>query len=438
LELKELRNSDTFCVLPWMHLYKNMDNSIKLCCVDKGGPIGSLENNTIEEIRNSKEFVDLRESFLKGEKLDRCKECWQWEKNGYRSYRQSNNQDYIEQFPEEVKADEPIQITYLDYRPSNLCNLACKICSPRFSSKLIDPWAQLGRISDEEKSHLTKLNTNRIDVNTVKKYFSDIKYIYFAGGEPLIADDHWDLLKFFHSKNPGDIRVKYNTNLTKLEFKGMHVKDYWKDFKKIQIGASLDGYGVEFEHLRTGAKWDQVVFNLEQLKTMAAQVKDSLLQKGMFEGNNRGIELYCDSTVGWLNLKSVFKLHKFLVENEYVILDDNNYNKLLAKPLNFPYGASLLCTPPELKEELLESIEEYRVWAKSVYPFDPTSWMNDLDSLVNFINDSVYREKELTNWLEISAFLDDKYKLDTTDAFVFKSESWNKKFKELYFNKKLL
>ena len=412
-----------------------MDNSVKLCCVDKGNPIGSLSENSIEEVRNSKEFNELRKSFLNGEKLDRCKECWSWEKNGYNSYRQSNNKDYIDLLPEEIFYDQPVDITYLDYRPSNLCNLACKICSPRFSSKLIDPWLQVGDITKQESLDLAKFNVNRIDVETVKKDFSHVKNIYFAGGEPLIADDHWNLLEYFSNNNPKDIRIKYNTNLTKLEFKGKKVEDYWYKFNKVQIGASLDGFGKQFEHLRTGASWDTVVANLERLKTLSEKVQNDLNEEWGYPKKNMGIEVYCDATVGWLNLKSVFKLHKFLYDNDYVLLDDPYYNKLLAKPLNFPVGASLNQTPPELREELLESIEEYRSWVLSVYPFDPANWMKDLDSLVSYIKNSKYNEKDLVKWVKISKHLDDRYKLNTPEAFKFDSDAWNKKFSDIYYNK---
>lgn len=434
METKKLLENDSFCVLPWMHLYKNMDNSVKLCCVDKGSPIGSLSENTVDEIRNSEEFTKLRKSFLNGEKLDRCTECWSWEKNGYQSYRQSQNKDYGADLPEHIFEDEPLEITYLDYRPSNLCNLACKICSPRFSSKLIDPWLQVGQIKPDEASDLAKFNVNRIDVNTVKKDFSHIKSIYFAGGEPLIADDHWNLLDYFSKTNPKEIKIKYNTNLTKLDFKGKKVEDYWDKFNIIQIGASLDGFGKQFEHLRTGASWNEVISNLERLKLLSNNIQDNLNKEYGYNVKNRGIDIYCDATVGWLNLKSVFKLHKFLYDNQYIVLNNPHYYKLLAKPLNFPYGASLACTPPELKSELLESIDQHKDWVKSVYEFDPTNWLVDLDSLKTSIDNSEYKKEELVEWLSISKHLDTKYKLNTPKAFKFENDNWNIKFTEMYNN----
>ena len=71
---KELLQNDNFCILPWMHLYKHQDNTVRLCCVDKGEPIGNLETETVDEIRNGEAAVSLRQQFLDGEKPERCSE----------------------------------------------------------------------------------------------------------------------------------------------------------------------------------------------------------------------------------------------------------------------------------------------------------------------------------------------------------------------------
>ena len=110
---KELLENDSFCVLPWMHLYKHQDNNVKLCCVDKGDSIGSLETQTVDEIRNSEIAINLRQQFLDGEKPDRCSECWTQEDRGYTSYRQNFNEDFYRDYDNDsltFKADEPLPI----------------------------------------------------------------------------------------------------------------------------------------------------------------------------------------------------------------------------------------------------------------------------------------------------------------------------------------
>ena len=428
--------SKTFCILPWLHLYKHTDDSIKLCCTDKGDSLGSLKSQSVDEIRNSEEFTKIRESFLKGEKLDRCKECWAHEKSGYESYRQSSNFSYRDLIKEteEFKPAETLNIKYLDYRPSNLCNLACKICSPRFSTKLIDPWIKANQLSEEEGSKLTKLNNSRVSLDTVKDNLDNLDSVYFAGGEPMITQGHWDLLDMISIKNPESIRLKYNTNLTKLSFNGYNIGEYWPKFKKVMIGASLDGYGTQFEHMRTGGKWNIIIENLNTLKQLSIDTDQKIIKKYGKSREDMGIELFCDSTIGWLNLKSVFKLHKFLVEHEYIKLDSKYLTKLGVKPLNYPFGASLDNTPLELREELIKEVEDYKTWFENVYPYGKESWESNVNSLIKKIKNSKYEEKELKQWLKLTKILDKKYKLYTPEAFKFNNEDWNKKF-ELMYNK---
>jgi hypothetical protein len=39
----------------------------------------------------------------------------------------------------------------------------------------------------------------------------------------------------------------------------------WQAFRKIQIGASIDGYGAVFEYQRYPARWDKVLHNIEKV-----------------------------------------------------------------------------------------------------------------------------------------------------------------------------
>ena len=431
---KELLQNDNFCILPWMHLYKHQDNTVRLCCVDKGEPIGNLETETVDEIRNGEAAVSLRQQFLDGEKPERCSECWTQEKRGYGSYRQNFNGDFLrDKWSEdlEFRADKTLPLYYLDYRPSNLCNLACKICSPEYSTKLIDPHLELGTINKADAARMSKYSKNRVSFETVLNNIQDVDFLYFAGGEPLITDDHWDILDVLVEREHFDLHIKYNTNLTRFEYKGKHVKDYWKKFKRVHVAASLDGCGEGLEHMRTGAKWDDIVKNLNTLKRLVQQKKIEVKEQWGYPKKNYGIQLNIDSTVGWLNLESVFKLHRYLVAEGHVILDDENWTKLVAKPLIFPYGSSLSNTPPELKEELLESIENHKDWLKRVYPFKE-NWLPEMQALENTVKSSRYNEDNLLDWIRWHVVLDKRYNLNTPKAFQFKNKDWNKKFYELY------
>ena len=46
--------SETFCILPWVHLHSWPNGTTKLCCLsDNAGDVGDLTKNTITEIQNN-------------------------------------------------------------------------------------------------------------------------------------------------------------------------------------------------------------------------------------------------------------------------------------------------------------------------------------------------------------------------------------------------
>ena len=52
-----------------------------------------------------------------------------------------------------------------------------------------------------------------------------IEQIYWAGGEPILMDEHWGIMNRLVEMGKTDIRIFYNTNFTTLEYKGQSVLD---------------------------------------------------------------------------------------------------------------------------------------------------------------------------------------------------------------------
>ena len=92
-----------------------------------------------------------------------------------------------------------------------------------------------------------------------------IEEIYWVGGEPLMWDTHWEVMKELvdsgHSKN---VTVRYNTNLSVIEKNGIRLYDLLPHFKSVNLCASIDGTGENVEYVRTGISWDKWLSNFEQ------------------------------------------------------------------------------------------------------------------------------------------------------------------------------
>jgi hypothetical protein len=63
-----------------------------------------------------------------------------------------------------------------------------------------------------------------------------------------------------HAKN---VTVRYNTNLSRVEYKGVKLFDLLPHFKHVNICASIDGVGEIGEYIRTGLKWSDWLENFK-------------------------------------------------------------------------------------------------------------------------------------------------------------------------------
>ena len=92
--------SKTFCVLPFVHLATHPNGDVSPCCdsslyhPSNGDGNMNLNTHTIDEIRNSKTFTELRESMINGERHSACNYCWEMEDSGITSRREGENDNY--------------------------------------------------------------------------------------------------------------------------------------------------------------------------------------------------------------------------------------------------------------------------------------------------------------------------------------------------------
>jgi sulfatase maturation enzyme AslB (radical SAM superfamily) len=94
---------------------------------------------------------------------------------------------------------------------------------------------------------------------------SHCQYIYFAGGEPLLNSQHYELLAHLINNNI-DPRLQYSTNMTVLGTKDYSVKDFWPYFTDIRVNASIDVVGENISSVRSGAKWKVIERNLNWMR----------------------------------------------------------------------------------------------------------------------------------------------------------------------------
>ena len=262
--------SKTFCILPWIHFYANPDGTVLPCCIgDHRRPLGNVQQNSVTEVWNSEKFKSLRLNMLAGNRCDECSSCYKSEDAGVKSFRQSVNRDYAEflNFSDETNEDgslDTMKLKYLDIRWSNICNFKCRSCSSTYSSS----WATEDNKQGQSKKVFIFAGGENNDslYDQLRPYYSEVKEIYFAGGEPLLMDKHYDMLNYLIETGNTDIKIRYNSNLSSLSFKNTSVIDLWKKFSNVHLNVSLDSWGNRAEYIREGTVWTTLEANIKKIK----------------------------------------------------------------------------------------------------------------------------------------------------------------------------
>jgi radical SAM protein with 4Fe4S-binding SPASM domain len=270
-------DSDSFCILPWMHFHLSPNGEVHSCCrTDFENPLGSFEKNSLKEIWNQQPIRELRLQMLQGKKVSNCEDCYQQERNNQISMRKSSNENWKSYYKlvKETKPDgtvETFEPAYLDLRFNNICNYKCRTCGPHFSTSWFDDFEQLNWPIDEKKKTPAK-NEDKL-WNELLDIVPHVKQIYFAGGEPLIQKDHYTFLDHLQRMGRKDIILCYNTNLSTLNFGGKNILDYWNKFDDVWVHASIDGILKKGEYIRKGMVWDELYQNRMKIKEKCPNVK---------------------------------------------------------------------------------------------------------------------------------------------------------------------
>jgi MoaA/NifB/PqqE/SkfB family radical SAM enzyme len=268
-----LNESKTFCMFPWLHLNATPKGDVYPCCSnDYTTPVGSTKTNTLKEIFNNDKMKNLRLDMLNEQKNPICEFCYKHETAGPHSFRNYSKEQFGKYFDDLVPNTSPegsvdqFKMRYFDIRFSNICNFKCRTCGSEFSSK----WGEEMRKNyDPDHPVLIHVDDNRGNVlSEVLEHIENIDLAYFAGGEPLITDEHYIMLEEMIRKNRTDITLRYNTNASNIKYKQNDVLDLWKHFKRVELSCSIDHYGERAEYLRKGTDWGKVESNLLKFREL--------------------------------------------------------------------------------------------------------------------------------------------------------------------------
>jgi len=270
--------------------------------------------------------------------------------------------------------------------------MRCRTCGPDLSSQWFEDAvdSKYNRTPEQKILQIRKGNTAFME--QFDPYLDTVEKIYWAGGEPLIMDEHWYIMNKLVELGKGTagspLRIFYNTNFSKLTYKDFDAIELWKNFDNLSIGASLDASGKKAEYLRKGTKWSETLDN-------RWRVRDELKQ--------HDFNISC--TVSMFNVLDVCDFYREMCDIGFIEPKDFGVNILLGKSI---HRATVL--PKHMREEAQRRIEETLDWIDGQ---DPVGRVTDtFKSLHQFLDgddsdklaDSMAEAKEMDRFRDETLF----------------------------------
>ena len=337
-----LMKSKTFCMIPWTHIHGFPTGEAYPCCLgEMQHPIGNMRTNTLEEIWNGDAYKDMRQNMLNDNSCKECTRCYEQEEQGFFSMRNSSNKHFghhIDKVDQGVNPD--FKLVYWDIRFSNQCNMKCRSCGPMFSSLWYDDHVKMhGKAPNHKRIEWAGKNKNDIWEQMIP-HIDCIEQIYFAGGEPLIMQEHYNILKELVKREKFHVKLIYNTNFSITTWKDLDVLEMWKLFDSVSIGASLDAMGERAELMRSGTVWSETLANRDRMLKVCPNV-----------------DFYISPTVSLMNIDHVVDFHKDWINRGFLKPQDLNVNILQS-----PEWYRADCLPQTLKNNITKKIQEHIEW----------------------------------------------------------------------------
>ena len=238
------------CSLLWNHVRVHVDGTVLPCCQFQANELSSdypeipKLSDGIDAAFNSDLFERIRSDMEQGMQPNACRKCYHLEKHSINSMRLEFNKRYNTEDKKLrcIKVDTSTDSALLDYYDSDL---------------------------------------------------SELDYIKFVGGEPMIDKNHEPFLSKLFSKSDKDISLRYYTNGTVKPSK--QVIEFWKSAKSVEIYFSIDGVGRVNEILRPPHKWETIVDTIEYFKSIECV----------------NFEFYIHTVVSCANIKHLLPLIQF-------------------------------------------------------------------------------------------------------------------------------
>jgi pyruvate-formate lyase-activating enzyme len=248
-----LKTNKSLCVYPWINLLQNF-SSASQC---QKNPIPLCRIDSIGDWSTAPGFTDIRNNMLQGVAMpDNCNLCYERETNGGESARQFESLEWAMRLKLKTEKDlsKITSPVLYEIRPSNKCNLMCRMCSPDLSSL----------IEKEQKKHTQfKIWQTRLaDYPYDKIDWATIENVYWSGGEPTVMPEFYAFLRKCIEQKHTDFDLTIGTNGMKISDT---LLDLLRDFPQVTFSVSFDGYKKVNDYIRWKSDFDTIRNNCNRI-----------------------------------------------------------------------------------------------------------------------------------------------------------------------------
>jgi sulfatase maturation enzyme AslB (radical SAM superfamily) len=345
-----MANQKIFCSTPWTKLHIYWDGSYGVCCQEYTKPYDTqysskfnLATMTLNEWYSSVPMQEIRKQMLGDKHLNLCYRCYGDEKSNHESLRIKENFKSViftehafkksyEQTPlykifEKSRTSGLTSALPIDWHVDlgNECNLACKMCNPRASSKIAAHYKRWN-ILDSTTSIFSNWTKNEKAWTNFLNGIKEVPYlnrIHFIGGEPLLNKKFESIIDFLIKFKP-DVSVSFTSNGTIIK---QSLLDKLSLLRSCDIEISIESINKTNNYIRQGSNVEELLHNIEIINRQ----------------KNDRLNLVLSTVPQLLNVNSYYEIINWCLENR-VALQGN----VLWRPIYLRIGV----LPKEIREKI--------------------------------------------------------------------------------------
>ena len=400
-EIAEVSGTETFCVLPWIHMATRPNGDMRLCCTSNASGAGdnhevglvkmedgkpaNFGKHTPLEAWNNDYMKSVRTTMLNGEIPASCTGCFKEESQGIVSkriwetgtwHRDDNGVD-IPELIRQTKEDGtvPEDLKYLDLRLGHTCNIKCIMCSPHDSSKWVADHKKLipvlqdpevkRQMQWDRKTFNNKWHEKDSFWKEINAQIPNLRQVYFAGGEPLMIKEHKMFIKEIIRQGYQDkILLRYNSNGLLVD---EELIELWSKFHKVKFAVSVDASFERDDYIRFPTKFADVERTLH-----------------MLDNTPDNIHISMATAVQIFNIKHMPDFIKWKINSNFkkmniglvggVKMGGGLVNMHL---VHIPTFLNITILPEQDKQEVRERFAELKTWLWENYTQDDDFWIHN-------------------------------------------------------------